>query len=137
MLEGRYFADDGFLRRFDRTDGYDPEPLLDEADLGGDITGIGASPDGLVYGVWHYGEDPERFEVRCLDGGVADDDLAHNVWSFRPAPTGDVWAFLLPPYTDTTLPSGIAVIDPATCTLPPQSDWLTFTLPPTAAAFLE
>lgn len=136
VLEGRYFAADGLLRRFDRSDGYDPEPLLDEATLGGDITGFGATDEGLVYGVWHYGEDPERFEVRCLDGGVADDDLAHNVWSFRPAPSGEVWAFVLPPYTDPTLDSGIALIDPVDCDLPPSSAWLTFSLPPTGAAFL-
>jgi len=134
---GAYFSIDGGLHRFDLESGGLSSTLVEEAELGADITAAAALPGHVVLSTWDF--EADRFGLHCIDlqdGSLAtaEDDLQASVWTLAPAPGGEVWALLGPPLGEVE-PAGIGTIDPTSCTLSPEASWHRFGLPPTAVAF--
>ncbi len=134
---GGWFELDGGVARYDLEAGQVAEALVDEAELGADITDVAVAGEHLALASWDW--EDQGFGVHCLDlatGGLTDAALGleQNIWTLEAAPTGDVWVFLTLT-TGADDAHGIAELDPVTCTLSPEPRW-TFGLQPTGAAFL-
>ena len=138
VLYGGWFETDGGIARYDLDAAAADEPLVDEADLGADVTAMAVVGQSVVYATWTWTE--QTFGVHCLDlaTGVARDaevGLEQNIWNVQAAPTGGAWVFMTLTTGAVGLTHGIAELDPVACALAAEEDWWTFGLQPIEAVF--
>ena len=138
VLYGGWFETDGGIARYDMEAGAVDEPLVDEEELGADLTAMAVVGEQVVFVTWTWTE--QTFGVHCLDldTGVVRDaatGLEQNIWTVQATPRGTAWVFLTLTTGAEGLAHGIAELDPVACALVDEADWWTFGLQPVEAVF--